>query len=117
MKEENMPADHSKKEQRRREYEKEIYENWQSKRENGKWDFIWRFGVFSWGVTTFAFYWVIMFILGKLTNMGLGFNLQTLIQILFSLVTFVVFGIFYGLFLWKKNENIFTKKYPYGRNK
>ncbi|MBE0450687.1 MAG: hypothetical protein IBX70_07560 [Clostridia bacterium] len=104
----------TKREQRRQDYENQIFENWQIKRDEGKWHFILRFGLLTWGASTFALYWVIMMILGKIGGLG---NLFTWFQAIYSFVFFILFGILYGLVLWNRNEKIFKKKYPYGRIK
>lgn len=104
----------TKREMRQQEYEQNIFENWQSKRESGKKGFILKFGVLTWGLSTFGMYWLLVFIMEKITGNSQAFNL---IQLLYTLFFFAVFGAGYGLFLWNRNEKIFKKKFPYGRSK
>lgn len=103
-----------KKSERQKEYETDIFNNWQVKRDRGKRHFIVRFGIFTWGVSTFAVYWVLILIFGKITG---DMNLVNWGQMLFTLLFFAAFGAIYGALLWKRNEKIFKKKFPYGRKK
>ncbi len=107
----------AKKLERKASYEREIHNHWHTRREKGKWHFIWRFGVFTWGVTTFCFYWIFLWILIKLTGVSIPMYVATFIQAIFYLSIFMIFGIFYGLYLWNKNEKIYLDKYPYGKRK
>lgn len=97
---------------RRERYKQLVYENWQANREMGMKRYIIQFGVFSWGVATFVFYWILMFIFNKLLKLETGFSFY---QMLFSLLFFVVFGAVYGFILWHRNEKLFNAKYPYGK--
>mgnify|MGYP001201277052 CR=1 FL=1 len=102
------------KAERDAEYAAMVYDNWQFNRERGKFQFILKFGVISWGFFTFVIYWGIMLLLNALFKMGAPVTLQLL---LITGVGFVLAGIVYGQVLWSRNEKIFLKRYPYGRVK
>lgn len=89
-----------------------VYDSWQQNRELGKMKFALRFGAYTWGLPTFLVYSVLMMILNAIIKSSVKYDLY---QAVFSLFFFIVFGTLYGLYIWKRNERIFTKKYPYGR--
>lgn len=102
----------SLKEKKQAENEQLVYDSWQQSRELGKMKFALRFGAYTWGLPTFLVYSVLMMLLNAIIKSSVKYDLY---QAAFSLFFFVVFGTLYGLFIWKRNERIFTKKYPYGR--
>jgi len=100
----------SKKEQQR----KDVLDNWQSNHDMGKRKYILRFGALSWGIGTFTIYWILIFILGKINPSMMAYGS---VEIIGSLVFFIIFGFIYGNILWNRNEKIFLEKYPYGKKK
>jgi uncharacterized membrane protein YidH (DUF202 family) len=104
----------TKREIRQQEYEQNIFDNWHTKRDAGKKNFIIKFGVLSWGLSTFGVYWILVFFMEKFTGNDQLLNLG---QLLYTLIFFAAFGAVYGWMLWNRNEKIFKKKFPYGRTK
>ena len=100
------------KEKRQAENDQLVYDSWQQSRELGKMKFALRFGAYTWGFPTFLVYSVLMMLLNVIIKSSVKYDLY---QAVFSLFFFIVFGTLYGLFIWRRNERIFTKKYPYGR--
>lgn len=102
----------NKKEKRNQAYEKSIHENWHVQHKKGKWAFVLRFGILTWGVTTFVVYWLLLTVLNWIAKVD-----QPLISIQtgISFLIFMVFGVGYGLFIWRRNERIYLKKFPYGK--
>ncbi|HAS73916.1 MAG TPA: hypothetical protein DCS67_07205 [Clostridiales bacterium UBA8960] len=98
--------------ERQKANEQLVYNSWQQSREIGKMKFALRFGAYTWGLPTFLVYSVIMMMLNFIIKTSVKYDL---FQAIFSLFFFVLFGTFYGLFIWNRNEKIFVKKYPYGR--
>ncbi len=104
----------SKREERKKEYEKNVLENWHTRREGGKWAFVFKFGVLTWGGVTFVLYWLLLSLLNWLTKAptdGLIYQLIT------SVAIFIIFGVVYGIVLWTRNEKIYLKKFPYSQPK
>ena len=97
---------------REQEQEKLVLDNWQTSSELGKLKFSMKFGVMSWGLPTFAIYSIIMIIVNMFSKTGIIYGW---VQALIAFVFFIIFGMFYGSSLWKKNEKLFRSKYPYGR--
>lgn len=99
----------TRKEERRKAYEKEIYQNWHNQRVKGKKSFVWRYGVLNWAGTTFALYWIIVMIIGWISK-----NPQPFVwaQFIVTFLMFLGFGIGYGHILWNRNEKIYLKRYP-----
>ncbi|MDH8676546.1 hypothetical protein QE109_00235 [Fusibacter bizertensis] len=102
----------AKKKARDAENDKLVYDTWPQTREQGKLKFTFRFGALTWGFPTFLIYSAIMIILNFFIKESVKYNIM---QAAFSLFFFILFGMIYGLFLWKKNEKVFLKKYPYGK--
>lgn len=102
------------KAERDAEYAQMVYDSWQTSRDRGKFQFILKFGIVSWGVFTFVIYWAIMLILNSLFKMGAPVTLQLLVL---TALGFMVAGVVYGHVLWNRNEKIFLKRYPYGRTR
>lgn len=99
----------SKKTDRKKEYEKDIHQNWHNQRKNGKKSFVIRFGILTWAGTSFMLYWVIVLLLGWITN-----NKQPymMLQFFVTFILFILLGTLYGHLLWNRNEKIYLKKYP-----
>jgi|GEM_PF-1013577 len=102
----------AKRKQRARDNEKLVLDGWQKNSEAGKMKFALKFGAFTWGLPTFVIYSVIMVLLNTVLDDTVKYNVS---QALFSLFFFIVFGTFYGMSLWKKNEKIYRNKFPYGK--
>lgn len=98
------------KSKRKRAYEKDILDNWGPQREKGKKNFIVKFGILTWGTSTFLLYWLLLTLINWLTKSNTPFVLT---QMLISYALFLVFGVAYGLILWQRNEKIYLKKFPY----
>lgn len=91
-------------------YEKDVIENWGNQREKGKKSFIVKFGILTWGLSTFLLYWLLLTFINWITKSNTPFALG---QMILSMIIFLVFGIVYGHILWVRNEKIYLKKYPY----
>ena len=104
----------SGRERRQRENEQNIFENWQSARNMGMKKYLLRHGVLTWGVSTFIVYWILVAIMNQFNSIKTPMSLPNLI---FTFLMFAVFGLIYGALVWRRNERIFKKKYPYGRKK
>lgn len=100
--------------EREQEYEKMIHENWKANRDQGKWKFVFKFGVLSWGGFTYVLYWAIVLLLNLVLQTKTPVSL---VVVVFSAIGFLVAGAVYGIILWNRNEKIFLKRYPYGRVK
>lgn len=100
------------KEQRKRDNEQLIYDSWHNSRALGKNKFALKFGIITWGLPTFIFYSVLMIVLNAIFKSPFPYDLY---QAAISLFFFVFFGTIYGLVIWRRNEKIFLKKFPYGK--
>lgn len=90
----------------------DVLDNWKANREMGKKKYIIKFGVVTWGISTFVIYWILMFVLNAVTKSQGNF---TIYQVIISLIFFAIFGAIYGNILWKRNEKIYKEKHPYAK--
>lgn len=100
----------SKREERKRAQREEVLKNWPEQRKMGKKKYVLKFGILNWGITTYVIYWLMMIVVSSIGKTGASYNA---VQMLFSLFFFLVFGVFYSLMMWKRNEQMYKDKFPY----
>jgi hypothetical protein len=99
-----------KKSRRQSETERYVFENWPGLRSMGKGKYIIRHGFLTWGVSTFTVYWILVAIMNRVSEVKTPL---TVLNFAFTFFMFAIFGMVYGELIWRRNERIYKRKYPY----
>lgn len=87
-----------------------ILEKWPDQRKVGKRNYILKFGIVNWGISTFAIYWILMTVTSYLTDQP---QVTSPTQLGVSLLFFIAFGILGSSFVWYRNETFYKERNPY----
>lgn len=100
-----------KREARKKAYNESVYKYWGPISDKGLIPYALKHATYGWALPVFAIYSILMYVMGKISrNSAYSYDK---VQFILSMTVFIIFGFFYGVITFKKNEKIYRAKYPY----